>query len=269
MSAGPKSGSRRCLGLLVRREKWTLSFFGKALFLAAVVAGLIAGLHSLYSFLGITERIPCRILVVDGWLPTWDLERAAEEYTRGSYDLVLAVRGVAPLDSVDLDRPYDDYVSDILVRHGVPRDRLHGVIFPEQARDRTFTSALAVGEWCRRRGIELKSLNLVTIGPHARRSRLLYRRALGGGVAIGVIGLPDPSYDAGHWWRSSEGVREVGFEGVAYFYVLLWSPEAPPHKIELLPTADLSPRHSPRGARLDKLFSMTLRAKMICIRQTC
>jgi hypothetical protein len=207
---------------------------GKILVLVVAAAAALAALRSLSSFLIITDRIPCRVLVVDGWLPTWDLERAAEEYQRGSYDWVLAVRGVSGFDSIDLGYHYDDYVSDILARHGVPRARLSAVLFPEQARDRTFTSALAVGEWCRRRGIPLPALNVVTVGPHARRSRLLYRRALGEAVAIGVIGLPDPSYDARHWWRSSEGVREVLFEGVAYFYVLLFSPSGPSPPVHLL-----------------------------------
>ena len=234
MTDRSKVSGRRLGGLLVRRQRWGISTAGKLLIFTLAALICFATLRSLNHLLAITDRIPCRLLVVDGWLPTWDLERAAAEYQRGTYDLVLAVRSVTPYDSAELGYAYDDYVCDILVRHGVPRERINPVLFPEQARDRTLMSALAVGEWCSRRGIELSALNLVTLGPHARRSRFLYRQALGDAVAVGVIGLPDPWFDADHWWRSSEGVREVLFEGIAYIYVRLFPPTSPTSAIPLI-----------------------------------
>jgi len=218
-------------GLLVRREVWTVSL--RAMLIGLLAAGSLgfAGIRGLYPFLAITSRVPADVLVVDGWLPTYALAQAAAEYQRGHYRTVLAVRGVYPFDSADLDRPIDDYVADILVRHGVPRERLSSVLFPGLQRDRTYYSALAVRQWFRERRLPLRALNLATAAGHARRSRLLYRDAFGSGVAIGVIGLPDPNYDGRHWWRSSEGVREILFEAVAYVYVRLL----------------FSPLHSPRG----------------------
>ena len=35
---------------------------------------------------------------------------------------------------------------------------------------------------------------------------------------LGVIAVPDPDYDARHWWRYSEGVKDVISEGAAYLY---------------------------------------------------
>jgi len=34
-----------------------------------------------------------------------------------------------------------------------------------------------------------------------------------------VIAVPDPDYDARHWWRYSEGLEKVIEESVAYIYV--------------------------------------------------
>jgi hypothetical protein len=98
-------------------------------------------------------------------------------------------------------------------------DRVNPVIFPGVRKDRTFFSAVAVRRWFADRRLPLTSLDLVTVGPHARRSRLTYEKALGDGVRVGVIAVDDPSYDSSTWWRYSEGVRDVLFESIAYLYV--------------------------------------------------
>jgi uncharacterized SAM-binding protein YcdF (DUF218 family) len=52
----------------------------------------------------------------------------------------------------------------------------------------------------------LQSVNVVTENTHARRTRLLFREALGKNVVVGIIAIANPDYDKGHWWRYSEGV---------------------------------------------------------------
>ena len=94
-------------------------------------------------------------------------------------------------------------------------------------------------EWLQSQGRHITSLNLVTEGPHARRSRLLYEKAFGNYVWIGIVALDDPAYDPEHWWRSSEGVREVLFEGIAYFYVRLFF--SPPKSLTVRLLSILSP----------------------------
>ena len=37
-------------------------------------------------------------------------------------------------------------------------------------------------------------------------------------VAVGGISVPNPGYDARHWWRYSEGVQDVLREALAYVY---------------------------------------------------
>ena len=65
---------------------------------------------------------------------------------------------------------------------------------------------------------------------HARRTQLLYQKTLGQDVSIGIIAVPNPGYDARHWWRYSEGVEDVVKEGVAYLYArLFFFPPKPVH----------------------------------------
>jgi len=62
------------------------------------------------------------------------------------------------------------------------------------------------------------SINVLTEDAHARRTRLLYQKAFGKNVAVGVIAISNPDYDPKDWWRYSEGVREVIGESIAYIY---------------------------------------------------
>jgi hypothetical protein len=208
-------------GIFVRRPCWTLSWRGKIALLAIAVVAFLAGIDGLYPFLAITKRVPSDVLVIDGWMPTQVLGLAAAEFKRNNYRRAFVVRGVYDLDSKDLEQTWDDYVANILVRRGIPRDRLTPVLFPGYKKDRTYHSALAIKDWCIKNGVALKSFDVATVGSHARRSRLLFEKAFGKDTNIGVIALDDPAFDSGHWWRSSEGVHEVPFEAAAYLYVLL------------------------------------------------
>ena len=67
----------------------------------------------------------------------------------------------------------------------------------------------------------VRSINVVTEDVHARRTCLLFQKALGHNVAVGVIAVTNPDYDASHWWRYSEGVKAVFAESVAYIYARL------------------------------------------------
>jgi hypothetical protein len=198
----------------------------------------VTGLHALYPFLAITKRVPTRILVLNWVVAAYDNNKAAALYLAGHYQQLLDVNGTYDFQAIDQDPGNAYIVKRILVRDGVPPDQVKPVIFPGAKFDRTYISALAVNEWCRQNGIPVQSLDIVTLGPHARRSRLIYEKALGNGVKVGVIALDDPAYDSRRWWRSSEGVREVLFEFVAYFYVRFFFLAPQTTEVHLLPSSE-------------------------------
>jgi uncharacterized SAM-binding protein YcdF (DUF218 family) len=84
--------------------------------------------------------------------------------------------------------------------------------------DRTFASALAVKDWLSQRRIPITALDVLTVGAHARRTRLLFQKALGDNILVGVIAAPNSRYDANEWWTSSAGVRTLIGEALAYLY---------------------------------------------------
>ena len=96
-------------------------------------------------------------------------------------------------------------------------------------RDRTYGSAVALRNWFRDHNMAVSGIDVVTEDLHARRTRLLFQKALGDKVAVGVIAIPNPDYDAKHWWRYSEGLKEVLSETASYVYArLLFYPSKPP-----------------------------------------
>jgi hypothetical protein len=190
-------------------------------FLASIIAVLAWGGHS---FLAITDRMPADLLIVEGWLPPHMLDEAAAEFRNGVYSRILVVSPI--YEAVDgktqLDPGSTDYPARLLVKCGVPKSCVDTVASSVSRRDRTYHSALAAKAWLKEQGLTPKCINVATVGPHARRSRLLYQKAFGKDVRIGVIALEDRAYNSAHWWRYSEGVREVIGEGIAYVYARIF-----------------------------------------------
>ena len=213
------SGRAAFWGLAVRRERWTLTWKARLLALAVLLAVAVAGILGVHPFLAVTHRVPSETLVVEGWIVPSVIQQAASEYRSGGYRRLILVRPI--LDSADKyesGKYNGDYVANLLIQAGVPEQNLIR-LFPLVAKkDRTFHSALAVKEWLRQQGLPGSSLDLASVGAHARRSRLMYEKAFGDAAAIGVVAMPVLDYDPDHWWRSSEGVRDVIDESVAYCY---------------------------------------------------
>ena len=210
-------------GLFRRRECWTLSRRGWMLVLVLTVALLATIRNGAYPFLTVTQRVPADLLVVEGWSPPSTMRQAATEFLQGGYRQMVLIRPVLETgDQYESGRYSGDYMTRMLIADGVPSEKL-STLFPNVARkDRTFHSALSVKQWAEQRGINIKSLDVATLGPHSRRSRLMYEKAFGDGTTVGVIALVSDEYDPRHWWRTSEGVREIIGETIAYGYARLF-----------------------------------------------
>ncbi len=206
-------------GLLRRRECWTLSRAGWLLVLALGLVILVTLRFGVHSFLALTDRVPAKLLVIEGWSPPNTMKQAASEFLHGGYQRAVLIRPVLEEgDRYESGRYSGDFVSRLLVQDGVPQEKL-STLFPNVAsKDRTYHSALVVKQWAREQGMEVKFLDVATEGPHARRSRLMYEKAFGAGVKIGIIAMDSHEYDPRHWWRTSEGVRNVVGESIAYLY---------------------------------------------------
>lgn len=123
-------------------------------------------------------------------------------------------------------RTYAERGAAVLQKLGLPAEEVQAVPAPPVRQDRTYAAMITLRHWFEHHGSMPAKVHLVTRGPHARRSRLLMRHALGQHLEVGVTAVPIQEYDTVHWWRSSAGVRDVIGEALAYGYVLWFAPEA-------------------------------------------
>lgn len=168
-----------------------------------------------------------RTLVVEGWMPETDLSQAVEVFRRGGYGRVLVTGG--PIDaSQDLGgwKTFAVRGAALLVLQGVPQSLITAVPAPAVAHDRTYQNGLAVRAWAQQHGVALQAVDVFTAGVHARRSRLVYRMALGDAVEVGAIASVPADFDATHWWRSSDGAKTTMGEALSWAWTVccFWPP---------------------------------------------
>ena len=213
---------RRALGgILVRKECWTLSRPAKLFLVVACAVAMLATVRFIHPFLTTTNRVQGEFLVVEGWVPTYALNEAVVLFNDGGYRKVLTSGGTVSDEWIPADT-YAAWAATRLKKIGMKSDLIQPIPCLVSLRDRTYNSALAVKKWLQDNDPAVKSIDVVTLGPHARRTRLLFQMALGNKITVGVIAVEDRDYDPAHWWRTSEGVRTVIGEGIAYLYARLW-----------------------------------------------
>ncbi len=191
------------------------------LFTAVAAVAFILTIHD---FLAITHRVPADILVVEGWgYDSPAFEEAADEFKRGGYRVLLTVGGPAAVGGKSSERvSYAVLAANRLQALGVEPQSMIALSVPKVAYHRTYSSALTVREWLKRSETPIKGMNVFTIGPHARKSLVLYRRALGRSYPVGVMAGTDQHYDPKRWWMSIRGIYVMARKAVGYVYAITW-----------------------------------------------
>lgn len=206
---------------LVRRREVPVPTFVGALVLLAIAALLLVGLaRGLYPFLATESPAGGGLLVVEGWGGAPVLDAATARFASGRYDRIATTGGAIDPDlHVTAASNWADLARIGLASRGVDPARIEAVPTPPSAQNRTFLSAVMLRDRLEHEGDPPARLDVVTLGPHARRTRRLYRLAFGDGVDVGVVSAPPHRYAPDRWWATSEGSRTVITEAIG----LAWS----------------------------------------------
>jgi uncharacterized SAM-binding protein YcdF (DUF218 family) len=208
-----------CCGLFKRKETWVLTWRARALVLVVFIAALFAFSWMIYPYLAVTAPAYGEVLVVEGRLPYAVFEQAAEFFNQHQYQVLITTGGPREETLCFPEYPtYAEYAAALLKQLGVKPSRIVAVSKEAARRDRTYASAVAVRDWLRQSGLPVKSLDVFSLGPHARRTQWLFRMAIGDKVRVGVIAATPAEYDAHSWWHGSSGVHAVIDETVSYLY---------------------------------------------------
>jgi uncharacterized SAM-binding protein YcdF (DUF218 family) len=197
-----------------------------------MLLAIYAVVLNVHPFLAVTHRANAKILVVEGWIDEYAIRAGADEFKTGDYEHIITTGGPMA-GSGGYTNDYNTFASvgaRRLKAAGLAEESV--LIVPSHVigRDRTYSSAIALRRWLRDQNMPFRSINVVTVDAHARRTRLLFQKALGNDVRVGIISIPNPDYDAKHWWRYSEGVKNVISEWAAYLYAkfFFWPSAAEP-----------------------------------------
>jgi len=192
-----------------------------ALWSLILLVTLILALQ-LNSFLSKNNPLPSKVLIVEGWLPDDALVKVVALYRKEGYTKMITTGG--PLGVGSYLKEYKDYAhlaEATLLKLGMPRESLVAVAANYVKRDRTYHSALVLKEWMQENGMHPQYINLASLGPHSRRSSILFQKAFASSVEVGSISISSGDYESKKWYTSSTGVRVTINEFIAYVYVLL------------------------------------------------
>jgi len=206
-------------GLISKRERYGLTFKGYMILGGTSIVLLVLVAFNLYPFLAINDPVAGEIMVVGGWLPDYAFASAVNDFKKGKYKLLVTIG--SPFDVGSPLRKYGtsaDLAAKIIKEIGFDEEKLVALSIPNVKRNRHYQSPLQLKKWLQSNDLNIKALNIYELGPHARRSRLLFMRVFAPDVDVGVIAVSSKDYEPIRWWAYSSGVRHVLGEAIDYIY---------------------------------------------------
>lgn len=210
--------------LFAKRTVRVPTLWGWLVLSLGLVLLLWLGSRTAYPFLAYNHPTKADVAIIEGWVPDHVLVESIPLLGAGQCGLIITTGG--PLEyAQDLSqyKTYADLTAARLIEMGVGRDKVVSIPSPRVDRDRTYAAAMAVEEWLRNHP-DIERANLITKGPHARRSFIIFRHVLPSTFELGVCAVAPQDYDPQRWWSYSEGFRTVVSEAIAYTYAKLMGP---------------------------------------------
>ena len=196
-------------------------------FLAGMVfAFVVCGVMLVHNFLAVSQPVGHGILVVEGWIPPDTLAGSTDVLNSRNYSQVLVVGGPIQQESED-DNPnhlasYDQLGAERLNKLGIDANKLVQVSTSGVRFGRTYTNATAVQNWLNTTRTPACCVDVLTAGPHARKSWVIFRSAIGDHYRVGIIAGPEVSYNPRLWFFSTTGIWNVARNLAGYAYSKSW-----------------------------------------------
>jgi hypothetical protein len=209
----------RLFHLTTIRKRRVLTPIGWAVLLVGFSSVLISIMLFVHPFLAPTNPVEGDILIVEGWLPDYALKEAKERFQQGGYQLLVTTGGkIEKGFHLSEYKTWAELAVSTLKSLDFPEDKIMTApVHKNYKKDRTYYSILALQRRLSEEGFNEASIDVVSLGVHARRSWLLFEKVFSS-VNVGVVAISPNNYDTSRWWLSSAGVRNVISESIAYLY---------------------------------------------------
>jgi hypothetical protein len=205
--------------LIKRQQMWTLTVQGWVIAIALIISFISFAITHIHPFLAVSAPIKADILVIEGWIPDFGIEQALTEFNSGSYRQIVTTGG--SVDKGYYLAQYNNFAeitAATFKKLGLEPEKVVAVPVTRVIKDRTYASAAEFEQWLSNSDLKVESINLFSFDTHTRRSWLLYKKILAPKIKVGVIAAKTRDYNPNKWWVSSEGVRTVMSETIAYIY---------------------------------------------------
>lgn len=106
-----------------------------------------------------------------------------------------------------------------LMAEGIDSTLIKAVPCEKVTINRTLTSALAFRDWLKVTNTDIKGINIISMGTHARRTWMVYNKILDEKYPIGIISLPDINYNRSGIYKLLKTIRET--LGIIYYWFIL------------------------------------------------
>jgi hypothetical protein len=210
------------LDLLRRRNIWWPTWKGALLLLVVFVTPVAVWAWCGEAYLTRTERVAADTLIIESWIQADGLHAAAAEYRSGQYRHLVITGGLTGSKGALRRRSYAELALRELADAGVQREMILVAPIDDVDSQRTFAMATGVKRALASRNLHPPAVNVFTAGAHARRSQIVYQKAFGPEVKVGVISWSAAPRTGGRpWWTSSERTLELFKETIGYTYELL------------------------------------------------
>jgi hypothetical protein len=203
--------------LFRRRTVWLPTPLGWACLVVAVLALPILWWFGGEDFLTVTDRQPPDILVVESWIGIEGVRAAGAEFLGSGYHHIVATGGKTGRYWSQQRWSLSDVAERELARLGIPPEKIILCTDDDAEEHRTFEFAAEIRRNLQSRGITPTSINVFTLGAHARRSRLVFAKVFAD-VPVGVIAWAPRGYRSAPWWHSSFRAEEFLKETVGYLF---------------------------------------------------
>ncbi|WP_392534815.1 ElyC/SanA/YdcF family protein [Nostoc sp. C117] len=206
--------------LIKRQQMWTLTAQGWAIAITAVAYLIFFSITHVQSYLAVTSPIKsAEILLVEGWMPDFAIEEALTEFQKGSYRQIITTGGSIEKGTYLSEyKNFAEISAATFKKLGLEPEKVIAVPTPTVVKDRSYASAVEFHRWLCNSNLKVKSINLFSLDAHTRRSWLIFKKLLNPDIQVGAIAAKTYEYDAKKWWSSSQGVRTILDEAIAYIY---------------------------------------------------
>ncbi len=204
------------------RERRGFTLLGWGMLSGTLVALIILFTLTIYPFLALTRPAQGEVLVVEGWLPDYALEKVRDLFRDGNYQSLVTSGGELSVGfHLSKYKTWAQLAAATLIAQGVPAEKIIAAPAPSVKKDRTYASALEVKKQLAEEGLLPAAIDVVSLGPHSRRTWIMYQMVFSPDTQVGIYSIKPRNYNPERWWSSSAGVRTIIDETIAYLYARL------------------------------------------------